>query len=154
VAAATRARELLGTTIGGVNEAVRQNFPAHVRDDVVIIPNGSDPGRVYPLVDRDELTASLGTTPEHKLVVYIGRIAVEQNVQSLIDADPVDAVSAVLFRRKAKKIILMLTRELAPRHSYHELRTRNRDTRTDDPALAGRRTGDTSLHCRGSQLVH
>jgi glycosyltransferase involved in cell wall biosynthesis len=86
VAAATRAHELLGTTIVGVNEAVRQNFPAHVRDDVVIIPNGSDPGRVYPLVDRDALKASLGLTSEHKVVVYIGRIAVEKNVQALIDA--------------------------------------------------------------------
>ena len=86
VAAATRAHELLGTTIVGVNEAVRQNFPAHVRDDVVIIPNGSDPGRVHPLVDRDELKASLGLFPEHKVVVYLGRIAVEKNVQALIDA--------------------------------------------------------------------
>jgi hypothetical protein len=34
VAAATRAHELLGTTIVGVNEAVRQNFPEHVRDKV------------------------------------------------------------------------------------------------------------------------
>jgi glycosyltransferase involved in cell wall biosynthesis len=86
VAAATRAHELYGTTIVGVNEAVRQNFPEHVRDKVVIIPNGSDPGRVYPLVDRNELRATLGLTPEHKVVVYIGRIAVEKNVQALIDA--------------------------------------------------------------------
>jgi hypothetical protein len=60
VAAATRAHELYGTTIVGVNEAVQQNFPEHVRDKVVIIPNGSDPGRVYPLVDRNELRATLG----------------------------------------------------------------------------------------------
>jgi glycosyltransferase involved in cell wall biosynthesis len=86
VAAATRAHELYGTTIVGVNEAVRQNFPERVRDKVVIIPNGSDPGRVYPLVDRNELRATLGLTPEHKVVVYIGRIAVEKNVQALIDA--------------------------------------------------------------------
>jgi glycosyltransferase involved in cell wall biosynthesis len=86
VAAATRAHELFGTTIVGVNEAVRQNFPERVRDKVVIIPNGSDPGRVYPLVDRNELRAMLGLTPEHKVVVYIGRIAVEKNVQALIDA--------------------------------------------------------------------
>jgi glycosyltransferase involved in cell wall biosynthesis len=52
----------------------------------VIIPNGSDPSRVYPLVDRDELKASLGLSPEHRVVVYIGRIAVEKNVQALIDA--------------------------------------------------------------------
>jgi glycosyltransferase involved in cell wall biosynthesis len=52
----------------------------------VIIPTGSDPGRVYPLVDRDALKASLGLTSEHKVVVYIGRIAVEKNVQALIDA--------------------------------------------------------------------
>jgi glycosyltransferase involved in cell wall biosynthesis len=65
---------------------VRQNFPAHVRDDVVIIPNGSAPSRVYPLVDRDELKTSLGLTPEHQLVAYIGRIAVAKNVQALIDA--------------------------------------------------------------------
>jgi glycosyltransferase involved in cell wall biosynthesis len=86
VAAATRAHELYGTTIVGVNEAVHQNFPEHVRDKVVIIPNGSDPGRVHPLVDRNELRATLGLTPEHKVVVYIGRIAVEKNVQVLIDA--------------------------------------------------------------------
>jgi glycosyltransferase involved in cell wall biosynthesis len=86
VAAATRAHELYGTTIVGVNEAVRQNFPEHVRDKVVIISNGSDPSRVYPLVDRNELRATLGLTPEHKVVVYIGRIAVEKNVQALIDA--------------------------------------------------------------------
>ncbi len=65
---------------------MRQNFPAHVRDHVVIIPNGSDPSRLYPLVDRDELRASLGLTPENKVVVYIGRIAVEKNVQALVDA--------------------------------------------------------------------
>ena len=53
---------------------------------VVIIPNGSDPGRVHPLVDRNELRATLGLAPEHKVVVYIGRIAVEKNVQALIDA--------------------------------------------------------------------
>jgi glycosyltransferase involved in cell wall biosynthesis len=86
VAAATRAHELLGTHIVGVNEAVRQNFPEHVRDRVTIIPNGSDPSRVYPLVDRNELKASLGLTPEHKVVVYIGRIAIEKNVQALVDA--------------------------------------------------------------------
>jgi glycosyltransferase involved in cell wall biosynthesis len=86
VKAATRAHELFGTTIVGVNEAVRNNFPEHVRDQVKIIPNGSDPGRVYSLVDRDELKASLGLTPEHKVVVYIGRIAVEKNVQALVDA--------------------------------------------------------------------
>jgi glycosyltransferase involved in cell wall biosynthesis len=86
VAAATRAHELLGTTIVGVNDAVRQNFPAHVRDKVVTIPNGSDPGRVYSLVDRNKLKASLGLSPEHKVVVYIGRIAVEKNVQALVDA--------------------------------------------------------------------
>jgi glycosyltransferase involved in cell wall biosynthesis len=86
VAAATRAHELYGTTIVGVNEAVRQNFPEHVCGKVVIIPNGSDPGRVYPLVDRNELKASLGLSPEHKVAIYIGRIAVEKNVQSLIDA--------------------------------------------------------------------
>jgi glycosyltransferase involved in cell wall biosynthesis len=86
VAAATWAHELYGTTIVGVNEAVRQNFPEHVRDNVVIIPNGSDPGRVYALVDRNELRETLGLTPEHKVVVYIGRIAVEKNVQALIDA--------------------------------------------------------------------
>ncbi len=79
-------RVLIIGDIVGVNEAVRQNFPAHVRDDVVIIPNGSDPGRVHPLVDRNELRATLGLTPEHKVVVYIGRIAVEKNVQALIDA--------------------------------------------------------------------
>lgn len=86
VAAATRAHELYGTTIVGVNEAVRQNFPERVRDNVVIIPNGSDPGRVHPLVDRNELRATLGLAPEPKVVVYIGRIAVEKNVQALIDA--------------------------------------------------------------------
>jgi hypothetical protein len=74
VATATRAHELNGTTIVGGNEAVRQNFPEHVRDKVVIIPNGSDPGRVYPLVDRNELRATLGLTSAHKVVVYIGRI--------------------------------------------------------------------------------
>ena len=40
----------------------------------------------HPLVDRDELKASLGLTSEHKVVVCIGRIAVEKNVQALIDA--------------------------------------------------------------------
>jgi hypothetical protein len=86
VKAATRAHELFETTIVGVNEAVRSNFPEHVRDQVKIIPNGSDPGRVYPLIDRNELKASLGLTPENKVVVYIGRIAVEKNVQALVDA--------------------------------------------------------------------
>ena len=82
VAAATRVHELLDTTTEGVNEGVRQNFPSHVRDDVVIIPNGSDPGWIDPLVDRNELSASRGLRPEHKAVVYIGRIAVEKNVQA------------------------------------------------------------------------
>jgi glycosyltransferase involved in cell wall biosynthesis len=68
------------------NEAVLHNFPEHVRDKVVVIPNGSDPGRVYPLIDRNELRATLGLTPEHNVVVYTGRIAVEKNVQTLIDA--------------------------------------------------------------------
>jgi glycosyltransferase involved in cell wall biosynthesis len=86
VAAATRAHELLGTHIVGVNEAVRQNFPEHVRGQVVIIPNGSDPGRVYPLVDRAELRASLGLPADSKVVVFIGRIAIEKNVQALVDA--------------------------------------------------------------------
>ncbi len=53
---------------------------------MVVIPNGSDPSRLYPLVDRDALKASRGLTPEHKLVAYIGRIDVEKNVQALIDA--------------------------------------------------------------------
>jgi glycosyltransferase involved in cell wall biosynthesis len=86
VVAAVKAHELLGTHIVGVNEAVRQNFPAHVQERVTIIPNGSDPGRVYPLVDRNQLRASLGLSPDAKVVIFIGRIAVEKNVQALVDA--------------------------------------------------------------------
>ena len=39
----------------------------------------------YSLVDRNELPYTLGLTPTHKVIVYIGRIAVEKNVQALID---------------------------------------------------------------------
>ena len=84
--AATRTNELLGTTIVGVNEAVRQKFSAHVRNHVVIISDGSAPSRVTRLVDRDALKASRGLTHEHKEMAYIGRIDVEKNVQALIDA--------------------------------------------------------------------
>lgn len=86
VAAATRAHELLATDIAGVNEAVRQNFPEHVRNWVTIIPNGSDPGRVYPLVHRNELRAKLGLPADAKVVIFFGRIAIEKNVQALVDA--------------------------------------------------------------------
>ncbi len=65
---------------------MRQNFPEHVRKDVTIIPNGPDPERVYPLVDQNELRAKLGLTATTKVVVFIGRIAIEKNVQSLVDA--------------------------------------------------------------------
>jgi glycosyltransferase involved in cell wall biosynthesis len=86
IEAAVRAHQQLGTTIVGVNEAVRQNFPERVRDKVVIIPNGSDPGRVYPLVDRDELKASLGLPKDSKIALFVGRISGEKNVQALVDA--------------------------------------------------------------------
>jgi hypothetical protein len=64
----------------------KQNLSERVRDKVVFIPNGSNAGRVFSLVDRNDLRATLGLTSEHKVVVYIGRIAVETNVQALIDA--------------------------------------------------------------------
>lgn len=86
VASATRARELFGTTLVGVNEAVRRGFPEHIRDEIIVIPNGCDPRRVLPLRDPRDLKASIGLSPQHKVVVYIGRISAEKNVQTLIDS--------------------------------------------------------------------
>lgn len=83
---AVRAHDVLGTHIVGVNEAVRQNFPENVRDHVIIIPNGSDPGRVAPLIDRDELKSRLGLPDDSKIVLFVGRISGEKNVQALVDA--------------------------------------------------------------------
>jgi glycosyltransferase involved in cell wall biosynthesis len=37
-------------------------------------------------VDHNALQVTLGLTPEHEVAVYIGRIAVQKNVQALIDA--------------------------------------------------------------------
>jgi glycosyltransferase involved in cell wall biosynthesis len=86
IEAAVRAHDVLGTHIVGVNEAVRQNFPENIRNDVIIIPNGSDPGRVAPLIDRDELKARLGLSDDSKIVLFVGRISGEKNVQALVDA--------------------------------------------------------------------
>ncbi len=86
IEAAVRAHDVLGTHIVGVNEAVRQNFPENVREHVIIIPNGSDPGRVAPLIDRDELKARLGLSDDSKIVLFVGRISGEKNVQALVDA--------------------------------------------------------------------
>lgn len=86
VKAATEAHWQLGTTIVGVNEAIRMNFEESIRNDVVIIPNGSDPTRVYSSTDKYELKATLNLTSDDKIVMFIGRITVEKNVQALIDA--------------------------------------------------------------------
>ena len=53
---------------------------------MIIIPNGSDPGRVAPLIDRDELKARLGLTDDAKIALFVGRISGEKNVQALVDA--------------------------------------------------------------------
>ncbi len=86
IEAAVRAHEFLGTHIVGVNEAVRQNFPEHVRDNVIIIPNGSDPARVAPLISRDEMKTRLGLPLDSKVALFVGRISGEKNVQALVDA--------------------------------------------------------------------
>lgn len=86
IEAAVRAHDVLGTHIVGVNEAVRQNFPENVREHVIIIPNGSDPSRVALLVGRDELKARLGLPGDSKIVLFVGRISGEKNVQALVDA--------------------------------------------------------------------
>lgn len=88
IEAAVRAHDGLGTQIVGVNEAVRQNFPEHVRDNVTIIPNGSDPARVAPLIGRDEMKSRLGLPLDSKVALFVGRISGEKNVQALVDAMP------------------------------------------------------------------
>ncbi len=42
--------------------------------------------RNAPSVDHNALQVKLALTPEHQVIVYIGRITVEKNVQALIDA--------------------------------------------------------------------
>ena len=64
VVAATHAHEVLGTQIVGVNELVRLNFPDDMRDEIVIIPNGSDPARVSPLIGHDEVKRRHGLPPD------------------------------------------------------------------------------------------
>jgi glycosyltransferase involved in cell wall biosynthesis len=86
VVAATHAHEVLGTQIVGVNEAVRQNFPEEIRDQIAIIPNGSDPGRVTPLIGRDEMKRRHGLPLDSKIAMFVGRISGEKNVQALVDA--------------------------------------------------------------------
>ncbi|MBX7144210.1 MAG: glycosyltransferase family 4 protein [Oligoflexia bacterium] len=86
VEAAVAAHSAHGTRLAGVNSLVVDNFPPHLRDSVSIIENGSDPAVSVPLVDREVLKSSLGITATDKVALYVGRIAEEKNVQTIIDA--------------------------------------------------------------------
>jgi glycosyltransferase involved in cell wall biosynthesis len=76
----------LGTYIAGVNSLVLDNFPPNIRNSITIIENGSDPANATPLVDPMALRESLSLPPDAKVVLYVGRIAQEKNVQVMIDA--------------------------------------------------------------------
>jgi glycosyltransferase involved in cell wall biosynthesis len=65
----------------GVGEVSRER----VCDDVANISNSLNASFGRTLFDRAEMKESLGQDPENKVVVYIGRIAVEKNVKALID---------------------------------------------------------------------
>jgi glycosyltransferase involved in cell wall biosynthesis len=82
----TVAHALLGTHLVAVHAVALDNFPAHARGQVTIIANGADPGRVYPLTTREKVRQQLGIAENAKVVVYIGRLAPEKNVQALVDA--------------------------------------------------------------------
>jgi glycosyltransferase involved in cell wall biosynthesis len=66
----------------GVGEVSRER----ICDDLAEILNSQNASFFRSLVERDQLAASLDPTGEHAVVVYIGRIAVEKNVQALVDA--------------------------------------------------------------------
>lgn len=76
----------LGTYLAGVNSLVLDNFPTNIRNSITIIENGSDPANAAPLVDPMALRESLSLPPDAKVVLYVGRVAQEKNVQVMIDA--------------------------------------------------------------------
>jgi glycosyltransferase involved in cell wall biosynthesis len=56
-----------------------------VHKPVSIVPTGSPKP---PILDRAEIRHSLGLAPEHRMVLYVGRLAEEKNLDTLLEAMP------------------------------------------------------------------
>jgi len=61
-----------------------------VRTPVTIIPTGSRPRKFY---DRSEVREALGIPPDQRVMLWVGRLAIEKNMETLFD------MAAVAFSR-------------------------------------------------------
>lgn len=65
------------------SEAARRWLVRHsVRKPITVVPTGTPAGR---MIDRAEARASLQADPEHRILLYAGRIAREKNMGTLIE---------------------------------------------------------------------
>ena len=69
-----------------VSRAALGGIPELRREAAVIIPNGIDPSRLEPKIDRAEQRRRWGVREDAKVLGYLGRISEEKNYRALAEA--------------------------------------------------------------------
>lgn len=75
-----------GAELAAVGEACLDNFPQEHRDNVTVIQNGAELGRLQPIEGRAATREKLGIHPDEKVCLFVGRIAKVKNLDGLAAA--------------------------------------------------------------------
>ena len=69
----------------GIAQQLRDGygFPA---DKITVVPNGVDPERLQPGVNRQEVRRSIGVAPEATVLLQVGRLTAQKGFDVLFEA--------------------------------------------------------------------